>query len=118
MKAMPIHDGAFTVLVAHECKPAESERFALERVDHIEQRMRRHAGFLSSLVYLSDDATRVFELLQWARAGDWEAYRDSEDGRRAALSPPGRGPAVHGLEMVGAALPSPPGRDPPDAKLP
>jgi hypothetical protein len=112
MKAMPIHEGAFTALLVHDCNPAESERFALDRAEHIEQRMRKHAGFLSSLVYLSDDANKVFELLQWARAGDWEAYRNSEDGRRAAMSPPGRGPAVHGLEIVGAALPSPPGRDP------
>lgn len=108
MKAMPIHEGAFTVLRMHDCKPAESERFALERAEHIEQRMRRHPGFLSSLVYLSDDATRVVELLQWARAEDWEAYCDSEDGRVAALAPPARGAALHRLEMVRATLPAPP----------
>lgn len=109
MKAMPIHEGAFTVLLVNDCKPADSERFALDRAEHIEQRVRTHAGFLSSLVYLSDDATKVFELLQWVRAEDWEAYRGSEDGRRTVLSPPGRGLAEHRLEMIRAALPLPPG---------
>jgi hypothetical protein len=100
MKALPIHEGAFTVLMIFDCKPGESERFAGELAGFVEQRMRFHPGFLSGLVYLSDDASKVVEVFQWARAGDWDAYRGSEDGREAVRWLAGRIPSVQFLEMV------------------
>jgi quinol monooxygenase YgiN len=109
MKAMPVYEGAFTVLMTFSCKPAESEQFANELADFIEQRLRRHPGFLSGLVYVSEDACTVVELFQWARSGDWDTYRATEDGRAAVQWLSGRKPEVHFLEMVRSIPMAPPG---------
>jgi quinol monooxygenase YgiN len=111
MKAWPIHEGAFTVLLAFECEPRESERFANELADFAAARIRVHPGFLSSLVYLSEDALKVFEIFQWARAEDWEAYRTSEDGRQGVEQLAGRIPRIEFLELVRAIGAAPPGND-------
>jgi hypothetical protein len=108
-KALPVHRGAFTVLRMFDCKPGESERFATELADFVTSRTRRHQGFLSSWVYLSDDACKVVEFFQWVRAEDWQAYNDSEDGRRAAEMQGGRIPKVQFLETVRAVGAPPPG---------
>lgn len=113
MKALRIHDGAFTVLLEHECHPGESERFAHELADFVEARMRHHPGFLSSLIYLSEDARKVVELYQWARGEDWEAYRDSEDGREATERLAGRRPKIEFLESIRAIGALPPGNGAP-----
>jgi len=108
MKVLPVHESAFTVLRIFDCRPAESEQFANRLGDFVVAATRLHPGFLSSLVYLSDDAQKVVELLQWARAEDWEAYGKSEDGRRAAELEIGRRRSIQFLEMVRAiGLPSP-----------
>jgi hypothetical protein len=113
MKAWPIHEGAFTVLVAFECEAGESERFANELGDFVAAHMRFHPGFLSSLVYLSEDARKVIEIFQWARAEDWETFRASEDGRLAIEKLGGRSPRIEFLEMIRAIGPAPPGDDAP-----
>jgi heme-degrading monooxygenase HmoA len=109
MKALPIHDGAFTVLMIFECGPGESERFANELAGFIESRTRFHPGFLSSLVYLSEDARKVVETFQWARAEDWEAYRASDDGQEAVRWLAGRTPNIQFLELIRAIGAPPPG---------
>lgn len=100
MKTLPLHQGAFTVLLTFECDPGDSEQFAHDLADFVERRMRFHPGFISGLVYLSEDARKVVEVFQWARAEDWQAYRRSEDGQEGLrwLSP--RRPATEFLEMV------------------
>jgi heme-degrading monooxygenase HmoA len=108
MKALPVHESAFTVLRIFDCRPGESEQFAHQLADFIASATRLHGGFLSSLVYLSDDARKVVELHQWARAEDWEAFRKSDDGRRAVELEIGRIPSIQFLEMVRATgAPSP-----------
>jgi heme-degrading monooxygenase HmoA len=109
MKSLPVHESAFTVLVVFNCNPGESERFAHELADFNEARMRRHPGFLSAMVYLSEDARRVIEVFQWARSEDWEAYRGSEDGRKAVEHLAGRSPKIEFLELVRAVGVLPPG---------
>lgn len=106
MKVLPVNEGAFTVLLCFECRPAESERFALELAGFVEDRVRFHPGFLSGLVYLSEDASKVFELFQWARSEDWHAYQASEDGREAAQWLGARRPAINFLETV-RCIPAP-----------
>lgn len=108
IKGMPIHEGAFTVLLVFECRPGESERFAQELADFVAARTRFHAGFLSALVYLSEDARKIVELFQWARSEDWEAYRASDDGRQAVQWLTERGPTIQFLELVGAIGAPPP----------
>jgi quinol monooxygenase YgiN len=109
MKALPIHEGAFSVLLVFQCNPRESEQLAQALVEFIESRMRFHEGFLSSLVYVSEDAGRVVELFQWARAEDWEAYRASKDGREAVERLAGRQPKIEFLELIQAIGPPAPG---------
>lgn len=108
MKTMPVYEGAFTVLTVFSCRPTESEHFANELADFIEQRLRPLPGFLSGLVYVSEDACTVVELSQWARSGDWDAFRSSPDGRAAVVWLSGRKPAVHLLEMVRSIPMAPP----------
>jgi len=107
MKALPIHEGAFTVLLVFDCSPRDSERLSHALVEFIETRMRVHAGFLSGLVYVSEDASKVVELFQWARAEDWETYRASGDGREAVERLSGHSPRIEFLELIRAigALP-------------
>jgi quinol monooxygenase YgiN len=109
MKALPIHEGAFSVLLVFQCSPRDSERLAHALAEFIETRMRFHAGFLSSLVYVSEDASRVVELFQWVRAEDWEAYRASEDGREAVERLAGHSPKIEFLELIQAIGAPPPG---------
>jgi len=109
MRALPIHDGAFSVLMVFQSNPRESEQLAHALAEFIESRMRFHAGFLSSLVYVSEDANRVVELFQWARAEDWEAYRTSKDGREAVERLTGRSPKIEFLELIQAIGAPPPG---------
>lgn len=111
MKALQVYEGAFTVLLVFDCPAGESERVAHELADYVETRMRLHRGFLSSMIYLSEDARRVVEMFQWVRAEDWEAYRASEDGREAVELLAGRIPKIEFLEMVRAVRPPPPGHD-------
>jgi hypothetical protein len=118
MKALPVYDGAFTVLLVFECSPGESERFAHELADFVEARMRYHSGFLSSLIYLSEDACKVVELFQWARAEDWEDYRGSEDGRQAIERLAGRRPRIEFLESIRAIGAPPPGNGAPGNAAP
>ncbi|HKK03291.1 MAG TPA: antibiotic biosynthesis monooxygenase [Gammaproteobacteria bacterium] len=116
MKVLPVNEGAFTVLLSFDCRPAESERFALELAHFVEERMRFHPGFLSGTIYLSEDASKVFELFQWARAEDWHAYRASEDGRDAVRWLSGHRPGISFLETVRCVVPPAPGeRTPPPA---
>lgn len=108
MRNLPINEGAFTVLCVFDCNPGESERLAREIAEWVEARMRFHPGFLSSMIYLSEDGGRIVEFFQWARSEDWEAYRASEDGRAAIAQLAGRSPRIEFLEMiraVGAPLP-------------
>ena len=100
MKSLPVHQGAFNVLLVFDCKAGESEQFANELADFVERRMRIHPGFISGLVYLSEDARKVVELFQWARAEDWQAYRRSEDGQAALRWLAARSPATDFLELV------------------
>lgn len=109
MKALPIHEGAFTVLSVFDCQPRESERFAQELAEFIEARTRFHPGFVSALVYLSEDARKVVELFQWARMEDWDAYCSSGDGREAMERHAGRSPDNHYLELVRCVGVPPPG---------
>jgi hypothetical protein len=109
MKTLPIHEGAFSVLLVFECNPRDSEQLSQALGGFIETRMRLHAGFLSGLVYVSEDATKVVELFQWARAEDWEAYRASPDGREAVGRLAGRSPKIEFLELVRAVGALPPG---------
>jgi heme-degrading monooxygenase HmoA len=109
MKALPIHEGAFSVLLVFQCSSRESEQLAHALAEFIESRMRFHAGFLSSLVYISEDASRVVELFQWARAEDWEAYRASEDGREAVERAASHKPKIEFLELIHATGAPPPG---------
>ena len=111
MKALPIHEGAFTVLLISECKPRESEALAEHLSDFIEKCTRFHPGFLSALVYLTEDAAKIVEVFQWARAEDWEAYRRSEDGQAAVRWLSGRTPSIQFLELVRATRNPPPGSE-------
>jgi hypothetical protein len=108
-KALPVHSGAFTVLRIFDCKPGESERFALQLGDFVTEHTRFHQGFLSWRVYLTDDACKVVEFFQWLRAEDWQAYGQSEDGRRATELHAGLIPNVQFLETVRAVGAPPPG---------
>ena len=108
MKTLPLHQGAFTVLLTFDCNPGDSEQFAHDLAEFVERRMRFHPGFISGLVYLSEDARTVVEVFQWARAEDWQAYRRSADGQEGLhwLSP--RKPTTDFLEMVSSmAAPAP-----------
>lgn len=109
MRALPVHEGAFSVLLIFDCAPGESERFANELSEFIERRVRYHPGFLSALVYLSEDAAKVIELFQWARAEDWQRYRASTDGRDAVQWLAGHRPSVQYLELVRGIVNPPPG---------
>lgn len=109
MRNLPINEGAFTVLCVFDCNPGESERVAREIAAWIEARMRFHPGFLSSMIYLSEDGRRIVEFFQWARGEDWEAYRTSEDGRMAVTQLAGRSPKMEFLEMIHAVRAPPPG---------
>lgn len=109
MRNLPISEGAFTVLCVFECSPGESERLARQIAESIESRMRFHAGFLSSMICLSEDGGRIVEFFQWARGEDWEAFRASEDGRLAAAQLAGRSPRTEFLEMIRAVGAPPPG---------
>lgn len=109
MKALPIPEGAFSVLLVFDCNPSESEKFAHALGDFIESRMRFHAGFISALVYVSEDASKVVEHFQWSRADDWEAYRASEDGGDAVTLLAGRRPRIEFLELIRAVGAPPPG---------
>lgn len=100
MKSLPVHEGAFNVLLMFDCKAGDSERFANELADFVEQRMRLHPGFISGLVYLSEDARKVVEVFQWARAEDWQSYRRSEDGQEGLRWLAARTPATDFLELV------------------
>ncbi|NHA15199.1 antibiotic biosynthesis monooxygenase [Thioalkalivibrio sp. XN279] len=100
MKSLPVHQGAFNVLLVFDCKPGESEQFANELGDFVAQRMRFHPGFISGLVYLSEDARKVVEVFQWARAEDWQAYRRSEDGQEGLRWLAARTPTTDFLELV------------------
>jgi hypothetical protein len=115
MKSLPINEGAFTVLLEFECSSIDSEKFARELGDFVDQRMRFHPGFLSSLIYLSEDARKVVEVFQWARAEDWQAYRASEDGQEAVRWLAGRRPATHFLELFRFSLAPVPGESRPPA---
>jgi heme-degrading monooxygenase HmoA len=99
-RSIPILDGAFTVMVVYECEPTQSEEFAAGLAKFIAAGMRRHPGFLSALVYLSEDGRRVVEHFQWVRAEDWAAYRISDEGREALHWMGRRHPEVHYLELV------------------
>ncbi len=98
------------MLCVFDCNPGESERLAREIAEWVEARMRFHAGFLSSMIYLSEDGGRVVEFFQWARGEDWEAYRASEDGRAAIAQLAGRSPRIEFLEMIRAVGAPPPGQ--------
>jgi hypothetical protein len=111
MKALPIHEGAFTVLMVFDCDPGESERFATDLATFIESKTRFHPGFLSSLVYVSEDARKIVEVFQWARAADWEAYRASDDGHEAVQWLAGRTPGIQFLELIRAIGTPPPGHE-------
>lgn len=100
VKSLPVHEGAFTVMLVFDCNAGESERFARELADFVEQRMRFHPGFISGLVYLSDDARKIVEVFQWARAEDWQAYRSSEDGQEGLRWLAHRSPHTDFLELV------------------
>ncbi|MGD9386680.1 MAG: antibiotic biosynthesis monooxygenase [Gammaproteobacteria bacterium] len=100
MKTLPVHEGAFTVMLIFDCAPGESEQFANELAEFVERRMRFHAGFISGLVYLSEDACKVVEVFQWVRGEDWQAYRRSEDGQAGLHWLARRKPATHFLELV------------------
>ena len=100
MKNLPVHEGAFNVLLIFDCKADESEHFANLLADFVEKRMRFHPGFISGLVYLSEDARKVVEVFQWARAEDWQAYRKSEIGQEALRWLAARAPATEFLELV------------------
>ena len=110
MKSLPIDPGAFTLLLSFECEPGESEQFASRLAEFVEQRMRLHAGFISGLVYLSEDARKVVEVFQWARAEDWQAYRKSDDGQDGLRWLAPRHPVTDYLELVSfCGAPVPPG---------
>ena len=109
MRALPIHEGAFSVLLVFQCSSRESEQLAHTLAEFIDSRMRFHAGFLSSLVYISEDAGRVVQLFQWARAEDWEAYRVSADGREAVERAASHKPKIEFLELIYATGAPPPG---------
>lgn len=111
MKTLPIDEGAFTVLGVFDCNPGESERLANEIAEAVDARIRFHPGFLSSMIYLSEDGCRIFKLFQWARVEAWEAYRASEDGRLAVEQLAGRSVKLEFLELVRAIGPPAPGRD-------
>jgi len=100
MKNLPVHQGAFNVLLIFDCKAGESEQFANLLADFVEKRMRFHPGFISGLVYLSEDARKVVEVFQWARAEDWQAYRNSEIGQEALRWLAASAPATEFLELV------------------
>lgn len=110
MRNLPINEGAFTVLCVFNCNPGESEHLARQIAEWVDARMRFHPGFLSSMIYLSEDGGRIVEFFQWARAEDWEAYRASEDGRTAVAQLAGRSPKIEFLEMVQAVGAPPPGK--------
>lgn len=115
MKTLPIDEGAFTVLCVFDCNPGESERLAIEIAEAVDARMRFHPGFLSSMIYLSEDGCRVFKLFQWARVEAWEAYRASDDGRLAVEQLAGRSVKLEFLELIRAIGPPAPGRGVQDA---
>jgi hypothetical protein len=100
MKNLPVHQGAFNVLLVFDCKAGESEYFANLLADFVEKRMRFHPGFISGLVYLSEDARKVVEVFQWARAEDWLSYRKSEIGQEALRWLAASAPATDFLELV------------------
>lgn len=96
------------MLCVFDCNPGESERLARQIAEWVESKMRFHPGFLSSMIYLSEDGGRIVELFQWARAEDWQAYRATDDGHTAVAQMAGRSPRIEFLEMiqaVGAPLP-------------
>lgn len=110
MRNLPIYEGAFTVLCVFDCNPGESEGLAREAAQWVDERMRFHPGFLSSMIYLSEDGGRIVELFQWAREEDWTAYRASEDGRAGVTKLAGRSARIEFLEMIQAAGAPPPGQ--------
>jgi hypothetical protein len=99
MSTMPVPDDAFTVLLVFETRPEEADEFARRLSAFVSERMSRHRGFVSGLVYVSDDSRRVMELFQWARPDDWADYRASEDGREGLEWLQDRHPQVHYLEL-------------------
>ena len=99
MPNMPVPADAFTVLLIFETRPEEADEFARRLSGFVSGRMSRDEGFISGLVYVSDDCRRVIEFFQWARPDDWAAYRASEDGREGLEWLQDRHPQVHYLEL-------------------
>ncbi|MEJ2514194.1 MAG: antibiotic biosynthesis monooxygenase [Gammaproteobacteria bacterium] len=108
MVTIPCASDGFTVQLVFETHPDEAEAFARRLLAFVSERLPRHGGFMSAVVYVSDDQRRVVELLQWARPEDWAAYRSSVDGRAGLAWLQDRHPGVQYLELVGAVLGSGP----------
>ena len=106
MASIPVRPDSFTVLLVFETRPDEAETFSRGLHEFVASRFPEHPGFLSGLVYCSDDQRSVVELLQWRRAEDWASYRESADGRAGLAWLRDRHPRVHYLELVGATPPS------------
>ncbi len=104
MISNPLPADGFTVQLVFETRPDEAEVFARRLLAFVSDRLPRHAGFVSAVVYASEDQRRVIELLQWARPEDWAAYRSSVDGRAGLAWLQDRHPGVHYLELVGAVV--------------
>ena len=109
MPSLSVDPDVFTVLLIFETRPDEAEGFADRLADFIEERLSGHEGFLSGVVYASDDQRRVVEFFQWARPEDWAAYRASEDGREGLFWLQDRHPQVLYLDLSRAVTGPVPG---------
>lgn len=109
MTGLSVDPDVFTVLLIFETRPDEAEGFAGRLADFVEERLPRHEGFLTGIVYVSDDHRRVVEFFQWVRPEDWAAYRASEDGREGLSWLQDRHPQVLYLDLSRAVPGSLPG---------
>jgi len=109
MTGLSVDPDVFTVLLIFETRPDEAECFAARLSGFVEERLPRHEGFVSGIVYVSDDQRRVVEFFQWARPEDWAAYRASEDGREGLFWLQDRHPQVLYLDLHRAVAGPAPG---------
>ncbi len=103
MITIPTKEPLFTVLLMFECQPDEQSPLIDKLFNFINTRMKPQPGFVSSLVYASEDGTKVVEHFQWKDRASYENYRQSDSGKKAAQWLVTLHPQVFYLELAHSA---------------
>ncbi len=103
MITIPTKEPLFTVLLMFECQPDEQQSLVDKLFSVINTHMKPHPGFVSSLVYASENGTKIVEHFQWEDRASYENYRQSDSGREAARWLVDLHPRVFYLELAHGA---------------